>query len=327
MSAPEASRGRVVGLVTSTHAAAHDTGPGHPERPARIDALLARLERSGIAGELARLEAPLADHTALTRVHPAGYVARVAAAIEGGAPYVDSPDSAVSRGSFDAALAAAGGALAAADRIMAGAWDAAFCALRPPGHHAEEATSMGFCLFNNAALVARHLQAVHGLGRVAIVDWDVHHGNGTQHLFERDPSVFYASLHESPHYPGTGARGERGLGDGEGATLNLPQPGRSGDAAWLAAFEGTLLPALEAFAPEFVIVSAGFDAHALDPLSSTRLSAQAFATFTSGLREVLGRAGWDGPGHGRLLSLLEGGYSLEGLAESADAHVAALVRG
>jgi len=309
-----------IGLVTSPLVLEHDTGAGHPERSARIKAVLRRLDERGLTAQLAALEAPRASLTALERVHPSAYVERVAESIRRGAPYIDSPDSTVSSGSYDAALVAAGGALAASDLVATGAWRAAFCALRPPGHHAEEATSMGFCLFNNAAIVARHLQAAHGYSRVAIVDFDVHHGNGTQHLFEHDPSVFYASLHQYPHYPGTGAADERGLGDGEGTTLNLPQPRGSGDVEWLRAFEGRLLPALEAFAPECVIVSAGFDAHALDPLSGTELSAAVFGTFTRGLVEVAQRLG-----HGRIVSLLEGGYSLEGLAASTAAHVEALL--
>jgi acetoin utilization deacetylase AcuC-like enzyme len=305
---------------SATGSDGHDTGPGHPERPARVRAVLERLTERGLMAELARADAPLATPEDLALVHPRAYVERVEATIRRGAAYVDSPDSAVSAGSFDAARAAAGGALFAADQVIAGAWSAAFCALRPPGHHAEEATAMGFCLFNNAALVARHVQRRHGLARVAIVDWDVHHGNGTQHLFERDPSVLYASLHQYPHYPGTGAADERGLGAGEGATLNLPQPAGSGSREWLRAFESALLPALEAFAPDFIVVSAGFDAHALDPLSGTQLDGAAFGAMTRSLVDVAARTA-----RGRLVSILEGGYSLAGLAESAEAHVAALL--
>ena len=195
----------------------------------------------------------------------------------------------------------------------------AFVAARPPGHHAEEQTAMGFCLFNNAAIAARALQREHGIERVAILDWDVHHGNGTQHLFERDPSVFYASLHQYPHYPGTGAASERGLGEGAGATLNLPQAAGSGDREWLGALEDEALPALEDFDPGFLIVSAGFDAHVRDPLSATRVSTEAYAEMTRLVLALAQRFG------GKVVSLLEGGYDLEGLSASVEAHVGALV--
>jgi acetoin utilization deacetylase AcuC-like enzyme len=205
--------------------------------------------------------------------------------------------------------------------VWKGTWSSAFVAARPPGHHAERDSAMGFCVFNNVAVAAAHLVEVLGAERVAIVDWDVHHGNGTQHLFERDPRVFYASLHQWPLYPGTGARSERGIGEGEGRTLNLPQPPHAGDAQWLGAFERELLPALEDFDPSIVLVSAGFDAHRDDPLAQTELTTSAFATMTERLLE-LARSRCKG----RLVSLLEGGYDLGALSDSVEAHVAALVR-
>ncbi len=309
-----------VGYLTAEACLRHDPGPGHPERRERLAAVHGRLEAAGLLAELARESAPQASFDLLTEVHPKEYVERVRAAIEAGAPYVDAPDANVGPGSFEAALASAGGAALAVDRVCEGTWQRAFAALRPPGHHAEESWAMGFCLFNNAAVAARRAQRRHGLERVAIVDWDVHHGNGTQHLFEADPTVFYASLHQYPHYPGTGARSERGRGDGEGATLNCPLAAGTGDTQWLAAFEDQVLPALDTFRPELVIVSAGFDAHRLDPLSDTSLSESAFARMTAGLVELSARHA-----KGRLISLLEGGYSLEGLALSAEAHVAALL--
>ena len=308
------------GLVTSPLFQRHDPGPGHPERAERLDAIAERLEASGLAAELDGAQAQAAPHEALLRVHPADYVEHVRAAVESGAGHVDSTDANVGAHSHAAALAAAGGALLAVDRVAAGEWSSAFVAARPPGHHAEEAFAMGFCLFNNAVIAARHAQATHAFQRVAIVDWDVHHGNGTQHLTEGDPSIFYASLHQFPHYPGTGRSDERGRGDGQGSVLNCPLAPGTGDAEWLAAFEGQVLPALEAFDPQLVIVSAGFDAHLLDPLSDTRLSAQAYGVMTRGLAQVAGaRCG------GRLVALLEGGYSLEGLARSVEAHLGALV--
>jgi len=310
-----------VGWIASPQCDAHDPGPGHPERAERLAAIEARLVASGLAAQLERYAPEPAPRAALERVHPRAYLEHVERAIRSGATCVDSTDANVCPASFEAALAAAGGALLAVDGVLSGRWTRAFAGLRPPGHHAEEAFAMGFCLFNNAAVAARHAQAAHGLARVAIVDWDVHHGNGTQHLFEEDGSVFYASLHQYPHYPGTGAARERGRGAGAGTTLNCPQPAGSGDREWLAAFEGVVLPALEDFRPELVVVSAGFDAHRLDPLSQTRLSEESYAVMTRGLLELAERCAG-----GRLVSLLEGGYSLEGLAASVEAHVGELVR-
>ncbi len=230
-------------------------------------------------------------------------------------------DTNASGRSFEVATRAAGGLLLACERVLAGDWSNAFCAVRPPGHHAESDRAMGFCLFNNVAVAAAALRA-RGLERVAIVDWDVHHGNGTQHLFEDDPSVFYASLHQWPLYPGTGAAEERGRGDGEGATLNAPMPAGSTDRDWLGVMEERVLPALEAFAPEFVLISAGFDAHRLDPLAGVELTEEGYRGMTRGLLDLARRTA-----SGRVVSVLEGGYSLEGLSLSAAAHVGELVAG
>ena len=203
--------------------------------------------------------------------------------------------------------------------MQAGEWQNAFCAVRPPGHHAERERAMGFCLFNNVALAAAALRAS-GVERVAILDWDVHHGNGTQHLFERDPSIFYASLHQWPLYPGTGAAHERGVGAGEGATLNCPQPPGSGDAEWLDTLESRVLPELERFRPGFVLVSAGFDAHRLDPLSGTCLSEDGYRRMSARMLELArAHAG------GRLVSVLEGGYHLSALAACVETHLGELV--
>jgi acetoin utilization deacetylase AcuC-like enzyme len=304
------------GFVRSALFQRHDTGPGHPERAERAAAIERRLQAGGVLAELDVRDASRAAIVAVCRVHDADYVRRVESSIAAGARVLDEGDTRVSAESWAAALAAAGGAIDAADRVIAGEWKNAFVAARPPGHHAERDAAMGFCLFNNAAVAAQHARAEHGLERVAIVDWDVHHGNGTQHIFERDPHVFYASLHQWPLYPGTGLASERGIGEGEGATLNLPQPPHAGDREWLGAFESKLLPALEAFRPDLVIVSAGFDAHRDDPLAQTRLSDEAFRTLTRGVGEVARRhAG------GRVLSLLEGGYDLDALARCVEAHV------
>jgi acetoin utilization deacetylase AcuC-like enzyme len=309
------------GFVFHPRCLEHDAGRGHPERPDRLRAIQTRLRGSGLLAELDAREARRASEDELARVHDREHVAAVRAACARGPCALDG-DTSVSVLSFEAALRAAGGVLEACERVLAGEWRNAFCAVRPPGHHAERDEAMGFCLFNNVALAAAALRAEHGLARVAILDWDVHHGNGTQHTFERDPSVFYASLHQWPLYPGTGAASERGLGAGEGSTRNSPQPAGAGDAEWLGALEREILPELEAFAPEFVLISAGFDAHRLDPLASTCLSERAYAEMSQRMLELAARSA-----RGRLVSVLEGGYHLEALASSVETHLAALVEG
>src|SRR5882672_1731393 len=239
------------GFVTHPDCELHFAGPSHPERPERLVAIVERFASSGLLDELAEHTARPAAASVLARVHTADHIRAVELACLRGRTMLDDGDTYVCAESQRAALLAAGGVVDAVERVVRGEWNNAFVAVRPPGHHAEETHAMGFCLFNNVAIAARHLREQLGLARVAIVDWDVHHGNGTQHTFERDASVFYASLHQYPHYPGTGGSRERGLGEGEGATLNLPQPARSGDSEWLADFEHVLVPALDDFAPEF----------------------------------------------------------------------------
>jgi acetoin utilization deacetylase AcuC-like enzyme len=226
----------------------------------------------------------------------------------------------MSPGSLPAAYMAAGGALAAVDAIMRGEIEHAFCAVRPPGHHAESGRAMGFCLFNNVAIAARYVQRKHGLSRVLIVDWDVHHGNGTQHSFEQDSSILFFSTHQYPHYPGTGRETERGTGVGEGFTINVPMEAGDGDDEYHAIFVNVLLPAADAFKPEFVIISAGFDAHRDDPLASMGLTEAGYSDLTGLVAGIARRhAG------GRVLSALEGGYNLTALAASVDAHLNALL--
>ena len=297
----------------------HETGPGHPERPARVEAIVERLERSALWQELAQHEPQPIEMAGVRAVHDEAYLERTRLACEDAPSFLGAGDTVVSVDSWRAARLAAGGLVEACESVLARRWDNAFVCCRPPGHHAERDEAMGFCLINNVAVAARQLREVHGLERVAILDWDVHHGNGTQHIFEHDPSVLYASLHQWPLYPGTGAEHERGLGEGEGATLNCPLAPGSGDAEWLGAFEGEVLPALEAFAPDFVLVSAGFDAHARDPLAGCELTESTYARMTSALRGLA-----DSACDGRLVLVLEGGYDLEALSASTEAAIGAL---
>ena len=307
-----------VALITHPACLDHDPGPQHPESPARLRRVLAALDTAEFSN-LVREAAPLATREQLERVHPAAYCD----ALEEHAPRPDGhamldPDTIMSGGSLEAAQRAAGGAVLAVDRVMAGDAATAFVATRPPGHHAERSRPMGFCLFSNAAIAARHARARWGLGRVAVVDFDVHHGNGTQDDFWDEPELFYASSHQSPCYPGTGAADEVGVARN---ILNLPLPPRTGSAGFRAAWERSILPALDAWGPELVIVSAGFDAHRADPLAQLELETTDFGWITAALLSVAGKCCG-----GRLVSLLEGGYDLDALAGSAACHVRALLQ-
>lgn len=304
------------GFLTHPAFLAHDTGPAHAERAARLEVLEPHLAESGILAELDRRETQAISLEKLYDVHDADYVANAQQRIEAGATILDAGDTAVCPASWQAALLAAGGACDAVDLVQRGELKNAFLAARPPGHHAERGHAMGFCIFNNVAVAATHLLREHGLERVAIVDWDVHHGNGTQHTFEADPRVLFVSLHQFPHYPGTGAASERGRGDGEGTTLNVPMAAGEGDRDYLSAFESLVLPTLENFAPQFLLISAGFDAHERDPLSSTRVTEDGYREMTRlALQFAREHCG------GRLVSLLEGGYDLEGLRNSVRVHL------
>jgi len=302
-------------LYTHPSSLEHDTGPGHPERVGRVEAVYEALSVDAF-GDLLRRDAPAAAPEELQRVHSADYVRLILDNIpEDGYARLDA-DTIISPGSGKAALHAAGALIAAVDDVMSGRADNAFCAVRPPGHHAEPGRGMGFCLFNNVAIGAMHARAAHHVRRIAIVDFDVHHGNGTQAAFYTDPETLFASTHEFPHYPGTGAESETGVGN----VFNAPLAANSGGAAFRAAMEGRILPAVRDFAPEFVFVSAGFDAHAADPLASLRLEEEDFEWATLRLREIA-----DEFASGRLVSTLEGGYDLRALADSAAAHVGALM--
>jgi len=298
----------------------HKTGAGHPERPERLTAIVGRLKEKGLLAQLASIQPVPAPLEAITAVHSVRYVERVRRAYEDGQRCLDSGDTPISAESYQVALHAVGGVLAALDAVMAGKVRNAFCAIRPPGHHALRERAMGFCLFNNVAIAARHLQTRHKLARILIVDWDVHHGNGTQAAFDDDPTVFYFSAHQHPFYPGTGAAAETGKGPAKGTKLNVPFPAGTGDKEYKRAFEEKLRPAARAFKPDFVLLSAGFDAHADDLLGRMGLTAAGYADLT---RIVKGLA--DECCQGRLVALLEGGYNLDALAESVEVHIRVLM--
>lgn len=298
----------------------HHTGVGHPEHNGRINAALEGARRAG--AEIRSLAPPVdtAVEEWIIATHDREYLNAFRDAVIGGGRLFQSLDNPISRGSFEAARGAVATALAAAEDVfVANTTERAFVVARPPGHHAERRTAMGFCFFNTIAVVAERLRAERGIERVFIFDWDVHHGNGTQHLFESRSDVFYASTHRFPFYPGTGAAGEVGSGEGRGFTLNVPFSAGSGDAEHLRAVEERIIAAIDAYEPDAILISAGFDSHRLDPLGGMKVSEQAFGEMTRRLVEAAER-------HcgGRLLSLLEGGYDMEGLASSVAQHVNAL---
>jgi acetoin utilization deacetylase AcuC-like enzyme len=299
----------------------HDTGAGHPERPERLTAILDRLEQKGLLQHLVRLKPKAASPEWITTVHTPEYVERVRRSCQAGTGYVDTPDAPASRASYEVALRAVGGVQSAIDAVMGGTIRNAFCAVRPPGHHALKDKAMGFCLFNNVAIGAKYIQKKYKLGKVLIVDWDVHHGNGTQAMFYDDSTVFYFSIHQSPFYPGTGGAEEKGLGKGLGFTHNVPLEAGSGDAEYQKAFLEELKPVAAAFKPDFVLVSAGFDAAKGDLLGRMKVTPEGFAELT---RIVKGIA--EQYCQGRLVAILEGGYNLESLAASVEAHVRVLMQ-
>lgn len=305
-------------LITHPACLDHLTPLGHPERPDRLRAIERALAADRFSG-LMRAEAPAAAFETIALCHPMEYVTEIRDATpKQGLVRIDA-DTSMSPGSFEAALRGAGGAVHAVDEVVTRRATNAFVAVRPPGHHAETVRPMGFCLFNNAAIAARHAQDSHGMGKVAIVDFDVHHGNGTQEIFWADKSVMYCSTHEMPLYPGTGAASERGDHD---TIVNAPLRSGDGGTKFRDAFERIILPQLKAFGPELVVFSAGFDAHERDPLANLRLTEADFAWATRAVMETT-----DASANGRVVSVLEGGYDLDGLANSAAAHVAALMEG
>ena len=305
-------------LISHPACLEHDMGEGHPERPDRLRAIDRALEAE-IFQMLARDAAPRAETDAIARVHPLAYIEAIRAATPTQGHVTIDQDTAMSPGSFEAALRSAGGAVFAVDEVMKGKTRNAFVATRPPGHHAEKATPMGFCFFNNAAIAARHAQAAHGAERIAIVDFDVHHGNGTQHIFWDDKNVMYASTHEMPHYPGTGALSERGE---HGQIVNAPLRAGDGGDVFREAMEVAILPRIVDFHPDLIVVSAGFDAHRRDPLGNINLVEADYGWITRKLMDIAQRRC-----EGRVVSVLEGGYDLEGLSRSVATHVTALMEG
>ncbi len=297
----------------------HKTGAGHPERPQRLEAIITRLKEKGLSPQPTKPASSQEMLEWITAIHTPQYVERVRKSCQDGTKYMDSTDTPISPESYEVAVAAVGGVLSAIDLVMAGKIKNAFCAVRPPGHHALKDKAMGFCLFNNVAIAARYIQKKYGLPKVLIVDWDVHHGNGTQDAFYDDPSVLYFSTHQYPFYPGTGSKEEKGSGEGLGYTINVPLSVGCGDKEYIKVFEDILRPEAMKFDPDFVLISAGFDAHKDDPLGGMNVTASGFAEMTSIVKEIAEKCC-----KGRLVSVLEGGYDLNGLADSVEAHISVL---
>jgi len=297
----------------------HDTNP-HPENPGRLEAIYGKIQGSDIYQNLTFTPPRQATTEQIARNHDAGYIERVRTACEEGVRNLDA-DTVISKDSYSAAILAAGAGLTAVDRVVDGEADNAFCAVRPPGHHAEQDRAMGFCLFNNVAIAARYAIEERDLNRVFIFDWDVHHGNGTQHSFYNDPSVFYASAHQYPFYPGTGDEDETGSGDGLGTTLNFPMRAYSGDEDYMDRVENKLIPEMFRFKPDLIIISAGFDAHQRDPLANIEITTECFGNMTDRIKraadEICG---------GRLVSMLEGGYDYQALSDSVLTHLKHLLK-
>ena len=319
--AGDASSRAPIGVLFDDRCWQHDPGPGHPERPERLDVIRRALAAPPLAGAWRPLTPRLCDDAAIEAVHDPAYVALARRAIEAGMPGLPTGDTAVSRDSLLAARAAAGGILSACDAVMAGEVAAAFCAIRPPGHHATRNRGMGFCVFNNVAIGARYLQRQHGIERVLIVDWDVHHGNGTYDIFRADPSVLQFHLHQRGIYPGTGWEDETGEGAAQGRVIHIPLLPGSGVGPMLEAIERKLVPAARAFRPQFVLISAGFDAHRRDPIGGLDLGSADYGRLTDAIADIA-----DEHAGGRIVSVLEGGYDLQALGESVAAHIATLAR-
>ena len=291
----------------------HTPPAGHPERPERLESVISQLQQTEMWNTLTHIHPTPATEEDILAVHTSDMFKFIKQTSENGGGMLDEGDTHAVRESFNVAMLAAGAVTNAINEVLNGNLRNAFCAVRPPGHHAERDKPMGFCLFNNVAVGARYAQRIHGVKNVAILDWDVHHGNGTQHIFEADPTVFYISLHQYPFYPGTGSRDETGIGEGEGYTLNIPLSAGTGEEKYIEAFTNEIVPTLEKFKPELLLISAGFDAHMNDPLGGMRLTEESFAKMTRLVRNIA-----------PIVSVLEGGYDLDGLARSVHSHIAEL---
>lgn len=302
------------GYISDPFYLKHENEP-HPENPGRLTAIQSKVESSKFYNNLALIQPRKATLEDIARVHDRGYIESVEQSCQNGVRNLDA-DTVISPDSYQAALLSAGAGLEALDKILEGTIDNAFCAVRPPGHHAEQNRAMGFCLFNNVGVVARYAQEVKQLDKIFIFDWDVHHGNGTQHSFYKNSSIFYSSTHQYPFYPGTGGSDETGSGDGLGANLNLPMRAYSGDSDYLDAIENKLVPAIQKFNPDLIIISAGFDAHENDPLAQVELSTDCYGKMTQQLLEAAKDVC-----QGRIISMLEGGYDYSALGDSVQLHI------
>ena len=306
------------GYISDPFYLKHENEP-HPENPGRLTAIKEKIQSSKFYNNLTLIQPRKATVEDIAKVHDSGHIRNVEQSCKDGVRNLDA-DTVICPDSHEAALLSAGAGLEALDKILEGTINNAFCAVRPPGHHAEQNRSMGFCLFNNVGVIARYAQDGKQLGKIFIFDWDVHHGNGTQHSFYKDSSIFYSSTHQYPFYPGTGGEDETGTGDGLGSNLNLPMQAFSGDTDYLNAIENKLVPAIQKFNPDLIIISAGFDAHENDPLAQIELSTECYGEMTRQLVDVSNDVC-----EGRIVSMLEGGYDYSALGDSVQLHVETLL--